>query len=103
MPVNGPITNGKDFYFFYYAPVAESAFPTNPQIVINFRGMQNMILSIEGTNGNQISYSFNGLVVHGNLTVGQQSAKIDLPNHPAKKIWLRSASGATIRCEAWRS
>ncbi len=99
----GPITAGKDFYFFYYASVAESAFPTSPQIIINFRGMQNMILSIEGGATNKIEYSMNGVTVHGNLIVGQQSAKLDLQNHPAKKIWLRSATGATIRCEAWRN
>ena len=99
----GPITAGKDFYFFYYAPVAEAAFPTAPQIIINFRGMQNLIISVEGSTGNKIDYSFNGGTIHGNLIVGQSSQIINLPNHPAKKIWLRSSSGATIRCEAWRN
>jgi len=99
----GPITAGKDFYFFYYSAVPDATYPSAPQIVINFRGMQNMILSIEGSSTNKIDYSFNGTTTHGNLIVGQQSAIINLPNHPAKKIWLKSASGATIRCEAWRN
>lgn len=99
----GPITAGKDFYFFYYNTVPDTTFPTSPQIVINFRGMQNVILSIEGSASNKINYSFNGTTIHGNLIVGQSSQIINLPNHPAKKIWLSSASGATIRCEAWRN
>lgn len=57
----------------------------------------------EGTTGNIIQYSFDGITVHGDLNPGTSSAGVIFDNRHQSKVYFRIGSGssADVRFEAW--
>ena len=95
-----PITNGKDFNFFRKTDVTKTAFTGNSDIAFNFRGQFSFSMVNEGSS--VIEYSFNGTVLHGDLTPGTTTEALFFDNRRVSKIWFSVASGShTIRVEAW--
>ena len=100
-----PVTEGKDFNYFKEFSVIHDHFPDspdeNPQVIIRFRGNQNLKLMI--LDAGKVEYSFNGSTVHGTLEFGKSNASLDFLNRANKKIWFRYITNTpTVRVEAWR-
>lgn len=93
-----PILLGKDFNYFKRFSVTNTSFPTEPQVIITFRGPQRLIFTIEtGT----VEYSFNGNTLHGDLVGGTERGKMEFITRPNKKIWFRASSSVEITVEAY--
>ena len=62
-----------------------------------------ILLLNEGTAGNVVQYSFDGISVHGDLNPSLASAGIGFDERHQCKIYFRlsSGSGALVRVEAW--
>lgn len=97
----GPIVNGKDFNFFLRVTVGAASFPTEAQVVFNFRGQQGFTLMNEGSS--VIEYSFNGTTLHGDMDSSKDSKTLKFDNRRVNKIWFRLKSGSSseVRVEAW--
>lgn len=98
----GPIVLGKDFNFYQSVTVTAAAFGTNPDVMINFRGQQNLRFDIVSGAG-IVSYSFNGNTVHGVLTPSTSYNTITFLDRPNKLIWFSTSTGTSVvRVEAYR-
>ena len=62
-----------------------------------------ILLLNEGTAGNVVEYSFDGVETHGELDPSRASAGLSFDSRHHSKIYLRLASGtsAVIRIETW--
>lgn len=95
-------TVGKDFDFFSLNTIISDEFGENANIAINIRGQQSF--SIVNYGPNDIEYSFNGNVVHGDMRVGTPTEAIIFDNRRISGVWLRlitAGGSAEIRFEAW--
>jgi len=101
-PLPTAIVLGKDFNYFAQISTANTSFQTNPDVMINFKGQQNLRFDIISGSG-IVSYSFNGLAVHGILTPSTTYNTITFLNRSNKLIWFStSTSTSVIRVEAYR-
>lgn len=99
-PALAPITTGKDFNKFAKVTVNTTAFNTDADFAINFRGQFSFSLVNEGTA--IIEYSFNGTTLHGDMTPGTPTAALSFDNRRISKIWFRTSTpGQVVRVEAW--
>ena len=96
----GPINQGKDFNFFQKVTVNTPGFPNDAQVVFDIKYQVSFSLVNEGSA--VVEYSFNGNVLHGDLTPGTSTGAIFFDNRRVSFIWLRTAvPGQIIRVEAW--
>jgi|SRR3990167_6921358 len=97
----GTINQGKDYNHFSKITITGTGFPTDAQVVFNFRGEQTFSFVNEGVS--VIEYSFNGNTLHGDLTPATPTAAIFFDNRRVSRIWFRVPSGvaSVIRVEAW--
>lgn len=110
MPTNnfpniGFITNGHDFNYFQKLVVTATSFGSNsvsgqqPNVFIWFP-TYTLTFQLEGSGA--VQYSFNGTVIHGDMTLGLASANLTFQNRQISLIWFQLVSGSpTIRIEAW--
>lgn len=93
---------GRDNNFFEKISITESEFPENPQVRLNIVDQKGISFMLE-TNS-VVQYSFNGNVLHGDMTAGLASSAILFDNRNASAIWWKIVSGtspAIVRVEAW--
>ena len=98
----GKITQGKDFNFFRKIVISAPNFPDDAQVVFNIKGLQNFTLMNEGPD--DVEYSFNGNVLHGDMITGFNSQNLTFLNRRVSFIWFRLMPGGmatTIRIEGW--
>lgn len=95
------ITNGKDSNFFQKLTVTSTTFLTNSDITLNIRGQQCISIINEGSV--KVEYSFNGNILHGDLTPSSASSGFIWDNRVVSAIWFRVPNGgnAVVRVEAW--
>lgn len=95
-----PITKGKDFNFFQKVNVSQTTFGGESHIIFNFRNQCCFSMVNEGSG--VVEYSFNGEVLHGDMTPGTSTEAMLFDNRRVSKIWFRVVSGTHIvRVEAW--
>lgn len=101
----GPITVGVDYNHFQNVTLDFEVYPREPQVLIRFRGGQNLRFILES--GGPVEYNFNGQqIVHGNMTASTASEDLIFENRRNKQIWFRLASGggtAVVRVEAYHT
>ena len=104
MTIMSPISTDKDYNFFKRLAVNATTFATTADMLIPIQ-VESITFQNEGTGSQAIEYSFNGQTVHGDLTVGTNSASLTFLNRPICKIWWRVKSGTSgpvnVRVEAW--
>lgn len=89
--------------------VANTAFPTTPQFVLESAvrtkadPFTKYGLLLMWRSGVKIEYSFDGVTVHGDLedVVASKALALDGVNIPLGAIWFRAASASTIRVEVF--
>ncbi len=96
-----PIIQGKDFNYFRKITVTNTTFPSESQVMFNFKGQCGFSIINEGST--LVEYSFNGNTLHGDLTPGSSTASLTFSNRRVPAIWFRSASSTVVRIEAWAS
>lgn len=94
-----PKMYGKDYNFFTKINVTDTAFPNESQVTIPLAGQYGFSLINEGSS--VVEYSFNGNVLHGDLTPSTPSAAIIFDNRRISAIWFRASSASVVRVEAW--
>lgn len=94
-------TTGKQFSYFRRINVANAAFNSDADVVLNFRGRGSFTLQNEGTG--IIEYSFNGNILHGDSNAAKYSGTLTFTDRAETLIWFRLKSGTAsdIRIEAW--
>ena len=101
-PLPTAIVLGKDFNFYQSVSITAASFGTNPDVMINFRGQQNLRFDIVSGSG-IVSYSFNGSTIHGILTPSTTYNTLTFLNRNNKLIWfITSTSTSVIRVEAYK-
>ncbi len=99
MVITNPLAKidfGKDKNFFKKLVVNSLTFQDNCDIFIPFP-TQVVTFNLEGAGS--VQYSFNGNIMHGDMTSGQRSANLKFENRVVSKIWFQGSG--TVRIEAW--
>lgn len=96
-----PNFTGKDFNFYQKFNVQSATFLPNADMVINIKWQRGLSIINEGNV--VVEYSFNGNIVHGDLTPNTDSSGFVWDNRSVGLIWFRVPNGGTavVRVEAW--
>ncbi len=91
----------KTFNFFDRLTITSGNFEDN-MVQWDFISAGILLLN-EGTTGNIIQYSFDGVSVHGDLDPDLASAGIAFDNRHQDRIYFRLSTGtsANVRVESW--
>jgi hypothetical protein len=96
----GKINQGADFNFFRKVTVNTPNFPNEANIIFDIKYQVSFSLVNEGND--IVEYSFNGNVLHGDLTPGTSTGAIFFDNRRVSFIWFRARTpGQIVRVEAW--
>lgn len=92
------VTEGVDFNHYQEVSVSGvSEFPTTPQVIIRFKGPQQLMFVC--TSGTDVEYSFNGFTTHGKMSATSPQNLFNFGPRGNKKIWFKGTGD--IRVHAW--
>lgn len=95
-----PIVNGKDFNIFKKVAVTATDFTSVPQVTINMRGQDGLLMILES--GDPVEYSFNGNTVHGDMTANTPTEKLQFDHRRISHVWFRTTgTSSNIWVNAW--
>jgi hypothetical protein len=91
---------GYDFNFFkkFSSANATGNYATDADVLINLKA-PTYTVTFFLESGGPLTYSFNGLVDHGDMTAGQASATLTFQNRTISKIWFKGTG--VVRIEGW--
>jgi len=97
-------TIGIDKETFALTTVDGYEFAENADVAFEYRHT-NLSFSLVNQGAGAIEYSFNGVTLHGDLTVGTPTEAIFFDNRNIAGIWFRARDGesvnSVVRVEGW--
>lgn len=92
------IDYGYDFNFFTKLTSSAVSYNADCDVLINMKA-PTYTVTFQLESGGPVTYSFNGLTDHGDMTLGKSSATLEFENRVISKIWFKG--NGVIRIEAW--
>jgi hypothetical protein len=93
-----PIDYGYDFNFFKKYTSSGGSYSTDANVLINMKA-PTYTVTFQLESGGPVTYSFNGLTDHGDMTLTLPSQNLIFENRVISKIWFKGSG--VVRIEAW--